>query len=211
MRSVKRHFPIGAELIGENETDFRVWAPKARQVDVTVEDNSSSKRVFHALTPEAGGYFSGTVNVGEGSRYRFRVNRDANCYPDPASRFQPEGPHGSSCVIDPARFRWTDSGWPGVTLKGQIIYEMHIGTFTKEGTWRGATEQLEELARIGITVIEMMPVADFPGQFGWGYDGVDLFAPSRLYGTPDDLRRFIDRAQWLRWRLTCDCRIASRS
>ncbi len=193
----KRRYPIGAELIGDNETDFRVWAPKARQVDVAVQDGSNSKRVFHALTPEPGGYFSGTIEVGEHTRYRFRLNTNLNNYPDPVSRFQPDGPHGSSSIIDPGTFRWTDSNWPGVTLKGQIIYEMHIGTFTKEGTWRAAAEQLPELARIGITVIEMMPVAEFPGRFGWGYDGVDLFAPSHLYGTPDDLRAFIDHAHSL--------------
>ena len=118
-------------------------------------------------------------------------------YPDPASRFQPEGPHGPSCVVDPRQFRWADTNWPGIKLKGQIIYELHIGTFTKEGTWRAAAEQLSELARIGITVIEMMPVAEFPGKFGWGYDGVDLFAPSHLYGMPDDLRTFVDRAHSL--------------
>src|SRR5439155_740433 len=95
---------------------------------------------------------------------------------------------------DPRQFRWADTNWPGPALaglKGQIIYEMHIGTFTKQGTWRAAAEQLPELARIGITVIEMMPVAEFPGKFGWGYDGVNLFAPSHLYGTPDDLRAIV--------------------
>jgi maltooligosyltrehalose trehalohydrolase len=195
MSTIRRRYPIGAEQISANETNFRVWAPKARQLDVLVENGS--KRVFHALRPEPDGYFSGTLSVGDGARYRFRVNADENCYPDPASRFQPDGPHDSSCVIDPARFRWTDSNWQGLTLKGQIIYEMHIGTFTKEGTWRAAAEQLEELARIGITLVEMMPIADFPRKFGWGYDGVNLFAPCHLYGTPDDLRTFINRAHSL--------------
>ena len=125
------------------------------------------------------------------------MNEAENFYPDPASRFQPDGPHGSSCIVDPTKFRWSDADWPGLKLKGQIFYEMHVGTFTREGTWRAAAEQLPELARIGITVIEMMPVAEFPGRFGWGYDGVDLFAPSHLYGTPDDLRVFIDRAHSL--------------
>ncbi|PYJ63379.1 MAG: malto-oligosyltrehalose trehalohydrolase, partial [Verrucomicrobia bacterium] len=130
----------------------------------------------------------------------FRVNSSEKFYPDPASRFQPDGPHGPSCIVDPRQFPWTNSHWPGpaaAELKGQVIYEMHIGTFTKEGTWRAAAEQLPEMARIGITVVEMMPVADFPGKFGWGYDGVNLFAPSHLYGTPDDLRAFIDRAHSL--------------
>ena len=200
MSNVKRRYPIGAEMIGEKETHFRLWAPKVRQVDVVVEQTANSKRTFHPLTPEADGYFSGIVDIGAGTRYWFRVNSSEKFYPDPASRFQPEGPHGPSCVIDPRQFRWTDSQRPGPGsegLKGQIIYEMHIGTFTKDGTWRAAPEQLPELARIGITVIEMMPVADFPGKFGWGYDGVNLFAPSHLYGTPDDLRAFIDRAHAL--------------
>jgi maltooligosyltrehalose trehalohydrolase len=197
MLHAQRRQPIGAEVIGKDETHFRVWAPKAREIDVVLEDGTSSEPIFYPLTPEAGGYFSGAVNVGAGSRYRFRVNRGENFYPDPASRFQPQGPHGPSCIVDPRQFRWADTNWPGVTLKGQIIYEMHIGTFTKEGTWCAAVEQLPELARVGITVVEMMPVADFPGKFGWGYDGVNLFAPSHLYGTPDDLRAFIDRAHSL--------------
>ena len=191
---MQRRYPIGAEVIGKDQTHFRVWAPKAREVDVVLEDGAGSKPLIFPLTPEPSGYLSGAVNVGAGSRYRFRVNGGKNFYPDPASRFQPEGPHGPSCVIDPRQFPWRDTNWSGVKLEGQVIYEMHIGTFTKQGTWRAATEQLAELARIGITVIEMMPVAEFPGKFGWGYDGVDLFAPSHLYGTPDDLRTFVDRA-----------------
>ncbi|MGH7969277.1 MAG: malto-oligosyltrehalose trehalohydrolase, partial [Limisphaerales bacterium] len=114
--------------------------------------------------------------------------------PDPASRFQPDGPHGASEIVDPNRFAWTDQEWQGVPRNGQVLYEMHIGTFTTEGTWAAAAAQLPELKDLGITVIEMMPVADFPGRFGWGYDGVCLFAPTRLYGTPEDLRAFVDRA-----------------
>ncbi len=195
----KRRYPIGAELIGENKTHFRVWAPKAQHVDLVLEGGAAkdAKRTFHSLEAEEDGYFSGVATAGAGSCYRFRVNNAENFHPDPASRFQPDGPHGSSCVVDPTTFPWTDSRWPGVKLKGQIIYEMHIGTFTREGTWRAAAEELAELARIGITVIEMMPVADFPGKFGWGYDGVDLFAPTHLYGPPDDLRAFVNRAHSL--------------
>jgi len=200
MSTAKRCYPIGAEVIGENRTHFRVWAPEARELDVVVEYGPNLQRTFHPLSPEQGGYYSGALDVGVDTRYWFRVNSGEKFYPDPASRFQPEGPHGPSCIIDPGQFQWTDSQWPGPAatgLKGQIIYEMHIGTFTKEGTWRAATEQLAELAQIGITVVEMMPIADFPGKFGWGYDGVNLFAPSHLYGTPDDLRAFIDRAHSL--------------
>src|SRR5213595_405964 len=196
---IQRRYPIGAELIGPNETHFRVWAPKAQHLDLVLEERvaNDAKRIFHSLQADEDGYFSGTAGVGAGALYRFRLNDGENFYPDPASRFQPDGPHGSSCVVNPTKFAWSDAEWRGKTMKGQIIYEMHIGTFTKEGTWHAATEQLAELAHIGITVIEMMPVADFPGKFGWGYDGVDLFAPSHLYGTPEGLRAFIDRAHAL--------------
>ena len=195
----KRRYPIGAELIGPNKTHFRVWAPKAKNVDLVLESGAekNAERNFHPLTREDGGYFSGTAEAGAGALYRFRINDAENFHPDPASRFQPQGPHGPSCIVNPTQFKWTDEKWRGVKMRGQIVYEMHIGTFTPEGTWRAAAEQLAELARIGITVIEMMPIADFPGNFGWGYDGVDLFAPTRLYGTPDDLRAFVDRAHSL--------------
>ena len=197
MPQPKRRYPIGAELIAEDEAHFRVWAPKASKVDVVLEDVADAKAKFYPLMAEPDGYFSGAVKVSAGARYRFRVNVGENFYPDPASRFQPDGPHGSSSIVDPTNFRWSDEQWPGLKIKGQIIYEMHAGTFTNEGTWRAAEEQLSELARIGVTLIEMMPVAEFPGRFGWGYDGVDLFAPSHLYGNPDDLRAFVNRAHSL--------------
>ena len=197
MSHVKRRYPIGAELVGENQTHFRVWAPKATELNVVLESPAEAKPKFFPLAAEPEGYFSGALNAGAGTRYRFRVNSAENFYPDPVSRFQPDGPHGSSCIIDPLKFQWTDANWPGLGLQGQIIYEMHVGTFTTEGTWRAAAEQLPELARIGISTIELMPVAEFPGRFGWGYDGVDLFAPSHLYGAPDDLREFVDRAHSL--------------
>src|SRR5213592_3694256 len=198
-RATSRRYPIGAELIGPNQAHFRVWAPKAQDVDLVLEESAKkeAKRTFHPLEREDNGYFSGVANVGAGALYRFRVNKAEHFHPDPASRFQPHGPHGSSCVVDPTQFKWTDSKWRGVKMNGHVIYEMHVGTFTKEGTWHAAAEQLAELARIGITVVEMMPIADFPGNFGWGYDGVDLFAPFHLYGTPDDLRQFVDRAHSL--------------
>src|SRR5881398_1677600 len=160
----KRRYPIGAELIGSNETHFRVWEPKAQHVDLVLEESAAknAKRTFHPLDPDEMGYFSGRANAGASACYRFRVNRAEHFHPDPASRFQPDGPHGSSCVVDPTQFKWTDSKWRGVKMKGHVIYEMHIGTFTKEGTWQAAAEQLAELARIGVTVVEMMPIADFP-------------------------------------------------
>src|SRR6266481_1032450 len=200
MSNMKRRYPIGAEVVGENQAHFRLWAPKAQELDVVVEHCRNASRTFHPLTAEPSGYFSSAIDAGVGTRYWFRVNDGEKLYPDPASRFQPDGPHGPSCIVDPKQFEWTDSQWPGLAVAGledQIIYEIHIGTFTKDGTWGAAAEQLSELARIGITVVEMMPIADFPGNFGWGYDGVDLFAPFHLYGTPDDLRQFVDRAHSL--------------
>src|SRR5207237_1197539 len=112
-------------------------------------------------------------------------------------RFQPQGPHGPSQVVDPRRFAWSDEHWTGLEPRGRVIYEMHIGTFTREGTWRSAMEQLPRLAEVGVNLLEVMPVAEFPGRFGWGYDGVDLFAPYHLYGTPDDFRAFVDHGHAL--------------
>jgi maltooligosyltrehalose trehalohydrolase len=149
------------------------------------------------LIAEEGGYFAiHAPSLRVGTRYRFRFE-DGQAYPDPASRFQPDGPHGPSEVIDPSEYRWADSGWKGVPLAGQVIYELHVGTFTPEGTWQAAERLLPQLAETGITVVELMPVADFAGRWGWGYDGVDLYAPTRLYGRPDDMRRFVDRAHLL--------------
>ena len=162
-----------------------------------LEDGPGAKADI-ALIAERDGYFSGWADkAGTGTLYRFRLDEGTALYPDPATRFQPQGPHGPSQVIDPAAFSWTDQAWRGCGLEGQIIYEMHIGTFTLEGNLQAATERLPALAEIGVTVLEVMPLADFPGRFGWGYDGVDLYAPTRLYGTPDDLRRFVDRAHAL--------------
>jgi maltooligosyltrehalose trehalohydrolase len=148
-----------------------------------------------ALKPEPEGYFSGLVPAARSAtRYRFRLDgNDAWSFPDPASRYQPDGPHGDSEVVDP-RYQWTDHRWKGPKLQGQVLYEMHIGTFTQEGTWSAAAAQMEELSKAGITTVEVMPIAEFPGRFGWGYDGVGLFAPTWLYGTPHQLRAFVDAA-----------------
>jgi maltooligosyltrehalose trehalohydrolase len=149
------------------------------------------------MSSQEGGYFACHVpEASAGTRYRFRLD-GAGPFPDPASRFQPDGPHGVSEVVAPDAFDWHDAGWAGVRLQGTVLYELHVGTFTREGTWRAAERELPRLRDLGITAIELMPVAEFPGKFGWGYDGVDLFAPTRLYGTPDDLRRFVDRAHAL--------------
>ena len=185
----RRRLPIGAEPIEHGLTHVRVWAPSARRVQMVVNGGAAT-----TLDAEAGGYHSGTIKAANGDRYQLKLDDDEMLYPDPASRFQPEGPHGPSEVVDPHTFRWTDQAWTGVALEGQVAYEMHVGTFTRTGTFAAATEELRELARAGITLIEVMPIAEFAGRFGWGYDGVDLFAPTHLYGTPDDFRRFVDVA-----------------
>lgn len=182
-----RRYPIGAEALPEG-VHFRVWTPARKQVEVVLENGAMP------LVREPEGYFSGLVHgLAPGTLYRFRLDGEGP-FPDPASRFQPEGPHGPSSVVDPAAFPWTDHAWRGLPLERAVVYEMHFGTFTREGTYEAAAREIPELAAAGITVLELMPVAEFPGRFGWGYDGVDLFAPTRLYGRPDDLRRFVDRA-----------------
>ena len=183
----RRRRPIGAEAIDGDRTHVRVWAPAADRVAVVTERGAT------ALDRDANGYFSGIIAARAGDRYQFRLNDSDQLYPDPASRYQPEGPHGPSVIVDPA-FAWTDAEWTGASLHGQVIYELHIGTFTPEGTFAAAIRELDALARLGVTMIEVMPLAEFEGRFGWGYDGVDLYAPSHLYGTPDDFRRVVDRA-----------------
>jgi maltooligosyltrehalose trehalohydrolase len=188
-----RRLPIGAEVLPEGGVHFRVWAPRCRQLIVDMEGLPAAP-----LSAEPGGYFSGPVaEARPGMRYRLRLDSGDEARPDPASRFQPEGPHGPSEIIDPTAFGWTDAAWGGRRRDELVIYEMHIGTFTPEGTWQAAQRELPALAELGITCLEIMPVADFPGDFGWGYDGVDLFAPTHLYGRPDDFRAFVDGAHAL--------------
>lgn len=189
-----RRLPIGAEL-RRDRVHFRVWAPRCSRVELSIEDASGRIEQSELLQSEENGYWSALVrNASHGTLYRYRLDDDPKPYPDPASRYQPRGPEGPSEIIDPARFRWTDERFVGHATSEAVIYEMHVGTFTKEGTWRAAGAQLLTLAELGITVIEMMPIAEFPGRFGWGYDGVNLFAPYHGYGTPDDLRHFVDHA-----------------
>jgi maltooligosyltrehalose trehalohydrolase len=186
---LRRRVPVGAEYVGDGHTHVRVWAPNATRLQVIVEERDT-----HALTEESDGYFSGVIVAAPGDRYQFLINDDEKRYPDPASRFQPQGPHGPSQIVDPASFAWTDDHWRGVSLEGQVVYELHVGTFTPQGTWAAAANELPELARIGVTALEVMPIAEFDGRFGWGYDGVDPYAPSHLYGAPDDFRSFVDTA-----------------
>jgi maltooligosyltrehalose trehalohydrolase len=198
-RASARRLPIGADCSSHDGVRFRVWAPRRKRVDVVIYDAANADASTHpgavvALEPETDGYFSVVASEAHpGTLYRYRLDGH-DAFPDPASRFQPHGPHGPSQVIDPGAFAWTDDGWRGPRLEGAVLYELHVGTFTREGTWSAAAEQLPELARLGITCVEVMPVAEFPGRFGWGYDGVGLYAPTRLYGRPDEFRRFVDTA-----------------
>jgi maltooligosyltrehalose trehalohydrolase len=171
------------------EALFRVWAPQARAVEVVFEDASQPSL---ALKRDADGYFNGATSA-RVSLYKYRVD-GTGPWPDPCSRFQPQGVHGPSLIVDPAAFKWSDAQWRGVQLPGQIIYELHIGTFTPEGTFDAAIGKLRYLRELGVTMIEVMPVAECPGRWNWGYDGVQLFAPYHVYGDPDALKRFVDRA-----------------
>lgn len=191
MKPHTRRFPVGAE-VRDGGVHFRVWAPVRKTVEVVFDVGD-----IVSLQAETAGYFSGLApNARAGSRYKYKLDGGETC-PDPASRFQPDGPHGFSEIVDATAFSWTDRGWRGVALPHQVIYEMHLGTFTQKGTWCSALAELPHLAETGVTVLEVMPVAEFPGRFGWGYDGVQWFAPAHIYGSPDDFRRFVDQAHSL--------------
>jgi maltooligosyltrehalose trehalohydrolase len=188
---------LGATL-EEPGTRFRVFAPPGSKVEVAIEGSPTAapRQPVAVDELEPGGYRSVVVpGVGPGARYWFRL--EGARFPDPASRYQPEGVDGPSEVVDPDAFRWTDADWPGPDPRRTVVYELHLGTFTREGTWKAAARELPELADLGVTCVEIMPVAEFAGRFGWGYDGVFLFAPFHGYGTPDDARRFVDEAHRL--------------
>lgn len=187
-----RRFPIGAECQPEGGAHFRIWAPNARQLSLIINHHSGSAT---PLQPEANGYWSLFYPTAQaGDRYQFQINDDTRLYPDPASHYQPEGPHAASCIVKPDLFAWADSAWSGIPSGRHVLYEMHIGTFTQAGTYEAAACELKELARLGVTTIELMPVAEFDGAFGWGYDVVGFFAPYHGYGTPDDFRAFVNEA-----------------
>jgi maltooligosyltrehalose trehalohydrolase len=172
---------------------LRVWAPRARSVHLVLAD---AERREIPLGPEGDGYFAGDVAGSAGLLYRYRLD-DGEPLPDPWSRFQPQGPHGPSMVVDPATHVWHDANWQGVRIAKQVIYECHIGALTREGTFDAAVRELPFLAELGITCIEVMPVAEFPGRFNWGYDGVALFAPFHGYGDHEAFKRFVDAAHGL--------------
>jgi maltooligosyltrehalose trehalohydrolase len=180
--------PLGATYLGDERCRFLVWAPKARTVDVRVV-HPQPKLV--RLDPGARGYFHGDIEgILPGSRYFFRLD-DALARPDPASRHQPDGVHGPSEVID-GEFPWDDLHWRGLPLNDYILYELHVGTFTAEGTFDAVIPRLDELVRLGVTVVELMPIGQFPGLRNWGYDGTFCFAAQNSYGGPDGLRRLVN-------------------
>jgi maltooligosyltrehalose trehalohydrolase len=181
---------LGA-VVGDRGVVFRVWVPMAGKVELILEGGANGARALH---PEGNGFFTAFLDdVKPGALYRFRVDGQGP-FPDPASRRQPLGVHGPSEIVDPSGFLWTDKDWPGVALGDVVFYELHVGTFTPAGTFAGVREKLSGLRELGITVVELMPVADFPGERNWGYDGVSPFAPARCYGSPDDLRALVDCA-----------------
>ena len=181
----------GARLV-EDGVRFEVWAPNARSVTVRVEGDAGEHE--HSLERDERGVWSGLVHDARaGSDYRFVLDGD-KALPDPVSRHQPAGVHGPSRVVDPHAFEWTDDGWTGIPIAEYAIYELHIGTFSEAGTFDGAIRHLPELAELGVTAVEVMPVAQFPGSRNWGYDGVGLYAVQDSYGGPDGLRRFVDAA-----------------
>lgn len=180
----------GAVTRPDGTVTWRVWAPKANRVELVLLDGAQRRLV--AMQPEGGGYFvHDATGLPDRQRYAYRLDGGPE-RPDPCSRWQPDGVHRPSAVTFPGRFPWTDSGWRGVPREDLVFYELHVGTFTPEGTFDAVIPRLTELRDLGVTAVEIMPVAQFPGGRNWGYDGVHLFAPQDTYGGPDGLRRLVD-------------------
>jgi malto-oligosyltrehalose trehalohydrolase len=187
----RHHMPFGAE-VGDGGTPFSLWAPGARQVELLLDDENGERLL--TLASHAGGWYQTHVpGAGAGSRYRYRIDGDL-CVPDPASRCNPDDVHGASLVVDPLAFDWLDAGWRGRPWHEAVIYELHVGTFTASGDFDGVRRRLDYLVDLGITAVELMPVADFPGRRGWGYDGVLPFAPEAAYGPPTALKTLVQEA-----------------
>ncbi len=184
--------PLGASVIAGGRVQFRVWAPAATSVEVEVYPREENVERL-AMERMDGDVWSAEMAGVAGMFYRYRLNNDWG-YPDPYSRSQPEGVHGPSQVIDPAAFAWTDDAWSGLDPNTLVIYECHVGTYTETGTFDALVDRLGDLRELGITALELMPVAEFPGQRNWGYDGASLFAPSGAYGGSEGLRRLVDAA-----------------
>jgi 1,4-alpha-glucan branching enzyme/maltooligosyltrehalose trehalohydrolase len=183
---------FGTRILGdERGVLFRLYAPSVSAVNVRYGPDSEPQVL--ALEERADGWFEGIArDAGAGTRYAFEIGDVVA--PDPASRFQPDGVHGRSMVVDPLAFEWPDDGWKGLPWNEHVFYELHVGTFTPEGTYTAAQTKLDHLAELGVTAIELMPLSEFPGARNWGYDGVLPYAPSHNYGTPDDLKAFVAAA-----------------
>ena len=181
-------FPLGATYLGGGRCRFLVWAPKVQRVDLRIEH--PDPRLLPLARCERGYFHALVEGVAPGTRYRYRLDGSREC-PDPASRFQPLGVHGPSEVVDP-QFRWDDQHWQGLRLGDYVLYELHVGTFTAEGTFDAAIRHLDKLAQLGITMIELMPIGQFPGRRNWGYDGTYCYAAQDSYGGPDGLRRLVN-------------------
>jgi maltooligosyltrehalose trehalohydrolase len=166
---------------------FEVWAPNARTMEVKIGDER-----FAMARKQRGWWFAEVANAGPGTRYGFVIDGQEPALPDPRTRWQPDSVHGPSQLVDDAAFAWSDAGWQAPPLSSALIYELHVGTFTPQGTLNAAQSHLDYLKDLGVTHVELMPIANFPGNRGWGYDGVDLYAPFNAYGEPDDLKRFVD-------------------
>ena len=189
--------PFGAELLAGGSTRFRLWAPGAARLRLALQVRGGQAPVHHDMHALEGGWHELTASQADaGSRYRF-VLESGLAVPDPASRFNPEDVQGPSQVTDPLAYAWQDAGWVGRAWHEAVVYELHVGAFTPEGTYAAAQARLAELAALGITAIELMPLASFSGQRGWGYDGVLPFAPDASYGQPDELKALVDHAHAL--------------
>lgn len=185
------HF--GPQLSAEG-TAFRCWAPRARRVDLIIDGPVNAEQLRQQFTATRDGWFETLARgIGPGARYRFRIDDELDV-PDPASRFQPDGVSGPGEILDPRAFLWPRSDWHGREWHEAVLYELHVGTFTREGTYSAAIAHLDYLATTGITAIELLPLNTFPGRRGWGYDGVLLYAPHPTYGRPEDLKRFVQAA-----------------
>jgi 1,4-alpha-glucan branching enzyme/maltooligosyltrehalose trehalohydrolase len=184
--------PFGAQITPAG-VRFRLWAPAARQVDLVLDDGKAIAQNLQMDSLPEGWFELTTDRASAGSLYRYRIDGAAEV-PDPASRRNPNDVHGQSEVVDPSTFEWDDDAWSARPWHEAVVYELHIGSFSPEGTFAGAEARLEHLQQLGVTVIELMPIADFPGARGWGYDGVLLFSPEAAYGTPDELKSLITAA-----------------
>jgi maltooligosyltrehalose trehalohydrolase len=191
MSGAAHAMPFGAQLEPDGRVRFRLWAPAATRVDLVLEPPRARALALAAI---GDGWFElVTAAARAGSRYRYSIDGGAPV-PDPASRFNPEGVHGPSEVVDPAAFPWSDGDWRAPPWPQSVLYELHVGTFTPEGTFAGVESRLEHLVRLGVTAIELMPIGEFPGARGWGYDGVLPYAPASSYGSPRDLKSLVNAA-----------------